>query len=220
MILSGCSTAKVHLYSRYMSEQEVTAVSEQLIALDYEVEVNTLSFPDEVTQSTLLYSPFMEGKSGVDDLLTAMNDLGWKISTVQPLFAGNHYYTKNSAGLLLLPEGGMKSDKVKLQDLQTSYQANDCNQTIVLQLKQGGHYQLVYEDNTQTSKPNHLTGTWRVTSYPYLELTSLKGEWRHYFQIEKSLTKDVVGEIELVELKLLEQHHIFPNCNFSVGLRR
>jgi hypothetical protein len=216
--LVACSTNKVHLYTRYLSVDEVDKISQSLTELDFDVITNTHPFPDDIYQSTLLYSPFLEGEGRIDQLVQTLDDLGWVIPSVQPLFSGNHSYTKNSAGLLLLPEGGLQPDKVAVQDLFNVYKANNCDEQVTLNLKSDNSYQLIYA-NQDADRQNHLNGSWRITHYPYIELVSSGQEWRFYLTIDKSTTTDRVSQIELIELNVVEKHHVFPNCNFAYGLR-
>lgn len=117
VFISACSSTKVHLYSRYLSEQENIEITKAIEEQGFDVITNTLAFPDEIQQSTLLYSPFVQKENGVDILIATLNNIGWAISTVQPIFAGNHFYTKDSVGLFLLPDGIGQSDKIASQDL-------------------------------------------------------------------------------------------------------
>ena len=113
--LMACSATKVHLYTRYLSAQETEGITKNLEGIGFDVIANTLVFPNEIQQSTLLYSPFVEGEDSLNVLIDTLDKMGWVIANVQPLFAGNHYYTKNSVGLLLLPDGVRRSDKVSRQ---------------------------------------------------------------------------------------------------------
>lgn len=219
-VLMGCSSTKIHLYTRYLSADDIEKITLTLEDLNFDVAPNNHAYPDDVSQSTLLYSPFMEQKEEgrIDKLVSSLNNIGWFIPSVQPLFTNNHSYTKNSAGLLLLPEGGIQNDKVALQDLSNNYKSTDCEKQVTLNLAKDNSYKLSYANNSN-KRTEHLEGTWRVTHYPYIELVSLKEEWRFYFEIEKSRTTDLVSQIDLVVLKVVEKHHVFPNCNFSYGLR-
>ncbi len=126
-LISACSTTKVHLYTRYLSEAETNEVTKNLQRLGFDVIPNTLMFPKTVEQSTLLYSPFVEGEDTVDNLIASMQESGWFIANIQAISAGNHYYTNNSLGLLLLPEGAKRDEQVHRQDMLNDYLSKDCN---------------------------------------------------------------------------------------------
>ena len=218
IFLFGCSTTKVHLYKRYLSTDEVKLITQKLKELDYEVESNTLAFPDEIQKSTVLYSPFIKGKGSLDNLINAIDKLGWPDADIQPLFKGNHWYSKNSIGLFLIPEGMKQNDKMLSQDLVNQYTSEECTLSAKLILNRDNTYQISYE-NDPNNKTEHKKGKWELTGYPYIQLTSSNGSWTFYFQIQKNITTDLIGKVELLELKPLNSHHVYPNCSFVYGVR-
>jgi hypothetical protein len=143
-LLFACSSTKIHLYTRYLSVADVDKITRTLEEHDFDVVPNTLKYPDDIVQSTLLYSPFMEGEDRANELINTLDRLGWVIASVQPLFMGNHYYAKNSAGLLLLPDGVIPSDKVAIQDLVNDYETKDCQEKVTLRLNKDNTYQVFY----------------------------------------------------------------------------
>ena len=110
--LLACSSTQVHLYTRYLSDTEIEKISLKLDESNFKVVTNTHSFPEEIQQSTLLYSPFIKGEKTLDVLINSLSDMGWAISNVEALVSGNHWYSKNSVGLFLLPEGVKQKDKI------------------------------------------------------------------------------------------------------------
>ncbi|WP_286235665.1 DUF5004 domain-containing protein [Thalassotalea sediminis] len=218
IFLNGCSTTKVYLYKRYLSDEDVLLITQKLEALDYKVENNTLAFPDEIQKSTILYSPFVEGKDNLDDFISVINQLGWPDVDVQPLFKGNHWYSKNSIGLFLITEGMEQNDKVLSQDLVNQYMSDKCDLSAKLILNQDNTYQISYE-NDPNNKTEHKSGKWELTGYPYIQLTSSNGYWTFYFEIHKNIITDLIGKVELLELKPLSSHSVYPHCSFVYGVR-
>ena len=214
----ACSSTKVHLYTRYLSVEETKGITEDIEALGFDVITNTLVFPDDVEQSTLLYSPFVEGENSISFLIESLDKSGWIISSVKPIFAGNHYYTKNSVGLLLLPDGLVKNDQVTVPDLANEYESKQCQRSIKLSLNSDKTYQFVYSNNAKNQN-EQLKGNWQITSYPYIELISLNKAWRFYYEIHKSIESDVVGKIELIELKPVDDQYTLPICSYVFGIR-
>jgi len=214
----ACSSTKVHLYTRYLSVQETERMTKVVEDLGFDIVANSLAFPDEVQQSTLLYSPFVQGEDKVNVLIDSLDKAGWVISSVKPIFAGNHYYTKNSVALLLLPDGVFPSDKVTSQDIANEYESKACEASLKLRLNSDASYQFLYS-NTVPSQTEQLTGSWQITSYPYIELTSLNKVWRFYYEIQKSTVTDVVGKIDIIELKPIDEHYKLPKCSFVYGVR-
>jgi hypothetical protein len=214
----ACSSTKVHLYTRYLSAEETQGVTQDLEALGFDVIANTLVFPDDIEQSTLLYSPFVEGENSINILTDSLYKSGWVVSSVKPLFSGNHYYTKNSVGLLLLPDGLVKNDQVTTQDLANEYVSKKCQSSIKLRLNSDATYQFLYSNNTYNEN-EQLKGNWQITSYPYIELISLNKAWRFYYEVYKSIESDVVGKIEVIELKPVDEQYTLPECSYVYGIR-
>jgi hypothetical protein len=217
-IVSACSSTKIHLYTRYLSAGETQGVTKNLEKLGFDVIANTLVFPDDIKQSTLLYSPFVEGENSINVLIDSLEQSGWVVSNIKPIFAGNHYYTKNSVGLLLLPEGVVKNDQVPAQDLANEYESKQCERSIKLRLNSDKTYQFLYANNAYNEN-EQLKGYWQITSYPYIELISLNKGWRFYYEIHKNIESDVVGKIEFIELKPVDDQYTLPICSYVYGIR-
>jgi len=214
----ACSSTKVHLYTRYLSAEDTTKITKSLAEHGYDVIPNSLVFPDGIEQSTLLYSPFVQGENSINVLIDSLDKGGWIVPNVKPIFAGNHFYTKNSVGLLLLPDCQVQSDKVTGYDLANEYESKQCTTSIRLRLHSDGAYQFLYADNIPT-QTEQLTGSWQLTSYPYIELISSNKVWRFYYEVQKNIAEDVVGKIDIIELMPLDEHYTLPKCSFVYGVR-
>ncbi len=94
--LCSCSIAKVHLYTRYLSEAEIKKISTKLEKENFKVIPNTLLFPEKIQQSTLLYSPFIQSVDKVDKVVNSLSQLGWPAPNVESLVTSNHKYTKDN----------------------------------------------------------------------------------------------------------------------------
>jgi hypothetical protein len=226
-LLSACTSTKVHLYTRYLSETDIKQVSKNLEALGFDVISNKLMFPEGIEQSTVLYSPFVEGEDTINRLISSMAEQGWPIPWVQPIVAGNHYYTKNSLGLLLLPQGAKRHDQVHPQDMVNEYQSKDCHISLKLTLHNDASYQFAYQNQQasqqakqQAGQQEQMQGRWQITSYPYLELVSSTKYRRFYYEIQSTTKKDLVGQINFIELKPIDDHYSLPQCSFHYGLRQ
>ena len=147
-----------------------------------------------------------------------LNELGFLDANVEPLFKGNHWYGKNSIGLFLLPDGIKQNDKILSEDLVKQYTSTKCDITAELVFNRDHTYQIHYQKDPN-DKVKHKTGTWEITAYPYMLLTSSNGSWRFYFEIQQSETADLVSKVSLLTLKPLSTHHVYPNCSFVHGLR-
>jgi len=215
----ACTSTKVHLYSRYLSPLEVQTISKALENVNFEVMTNSLSFPDTVSHSTLLYSPFIQDEAQVDNVINALTKLGWVIPSIHSLVSGNHWYKKNSIGLFLLPEGLRPNDKIAQQDLANTYESRNCSTSVKIHLNADHTYQLVFDQKSPKQADYHL-GTWQMRSYPYLELTSHSQRWWFYFKIEQYSEIDKISEIEFIELQPEDKYSVFPDCSFIFGIRK
>ncbi|QBY05033.1 hypothetical protein E2K93_11840 [Thalassotalea sp. HSM 43] len=217
--MTACSSTKVHLYTRYLTDSEIKTISEELESADFEVIPNNLTFPDTIHQSTLLYSPFIQDEDSLESITNTLTKLGWIVPSVQSLVSGNHWYKKDSVGLFLLPEGVKQNDKVAQQDLVNVYESRNCTTSVKVYLKADHSYQFVFANKDQ-EQTDHLSGTWKMRSYPYIELTSDNQIWWFYFNIEKKQETDKVSNIEIVELHPEDKYKFFPNCSFAYGIRK
>ena len=216
--LVACSSTEVHLYTRYLSDIEIEKISSKLEESNFKVVPNTLSFPENIYQSTMIYSPFIKGEKTLDTLIQSLFDVGWSIPNVEALVSGNHWYSKDSVGLFLLPEGVKQTDKIANQDLANDYESRHCDTTVIIRLNKNNTYQLSFT-NKINERTDHLKGSWEIRSYPYVELTSFNERWWFYFEIEQKIVSDEISKIEIIELKPVESYSFFPNCSFVNGVR-
>lgn len=215
----ACTSTKVHLYTRYLTDPEIKEISRELERANFDVIANRLSFPDTIDESTLLYSPFIQDEERLESVVSSVTKLGWTIPSVHSLVSGNHWFQKNSVGLFLLPDGVKQNDKIAPQDLANVYESRNCSTAVKIHLSSNQTYQLTFAQKA-SSQTDHLIGTWKMRSYPYLELTSNNKMWWFYFKIEKKTETDKVSKIEIVELFPEDKYNFFPNCSFVYGIRK
>ena len=216
--LFACSSTEVHLYTRYLSDTEIEKISSKLEESNFKVVTNTLAFPETVKQSTLLYSPFIKSDKTLELLINSLSSLNWTIPNIEAFVSGNHWYSKNSVGLFLLPDGVKQKDRIAIQDLANNYESRNCDTLVSLNLNKNNTYKLSFA-NKINERTDHLKGSWKVRSYPYIELVSSNEKWWFYFEIEQKLESDKVSKINIIELKPLDRYSSFPNCSFAYGIR-
>jgi len=216
--LLACSSTEVHLYTRYLSDTEIEKISSKLEESNFKVVTNTLAFPETISQSTLLYSPFIKGDKTLDLLINSLSNIDWAIPNVEALVSGNHWYSKNSVGLFLLPDGVKQKDRIAIQDLANNYESHNCDILVNLHLNKNNTYRLSFT-NKINARTDHLKGSWKIRSYPYIELTSTNERWWFYFEIEQKVESDKVSKINIIELKPVDRYSFFPNCSFANGIR-
>jgi hypothetical protein len=216
--LCGCSQTTVHLYSKYLSDQQIKVINNELVTADFVVRLNQLQFPQSVTQSSLTYSPLIKDRHAVNELINAMSHIGWDIQHTSMLFIDNHWYKENSIALMLVPPGIDPQTITNHQNLANIYKSRNCEKQLTINLEQNGQYQI----SAGQEKPlNHLiaAGKWTINQFPYLELLPTGADWSLYFELEHRLEVDQIGQIEIAELSPMDNHSILIGCTFIHGLR-
>ena len=107
LLLPGCSSKPtVYVYAKYLDDNERNKLTNNLTKEGLDVKSNEFDFPSTVTSNTVLYSLLLQEPDAIDKTSEIADTLGFPIHSVQMLTQGNHWYTKNSLALFLLPEGG------------------------------------------------------------------------------------------------------------------
>lgn len=216
VLLAGCTNTKVHLYTKYLSEEEVQVVTKELESKRFSVIKNTLSIPNGVSESSVIYSPFLINMEHLDSALDALSKLGWTGIRLENFVKGNHWYGKNNFGLILLPEGIIRSEVKIVDELSQRYVGTDCDAQIEIELHSNSNYKIKYKDGSKMITKN---GSWKVSGYPYLELSNGDGLLPMYLQAVKRTEQDIIGKVNIVEIKPIQNYQIFSNCKFSHGVR-
>jgi hypothetical protein len=216
VLLAGCTNTKVHLYTKYLTEEETYKITKELEKNKFTVIANTLSIPENVNGSTVIYAPFSVNMDHVSVALDTLSKLGWTGIQSENFVKGNHWYKKNNFGLILIPEGLVKTE-LKLNDqLSLSYVGTDCENHVEIELHSNNNYTVKYKDG---SKVITKKGSWKVTQYPYLELSDADGFMPMYFQAVKRTEQDIIGKVNVIEIQPLQSYQIFSNCKLIHGVR-
>lgn len=75
LFLSGCSQTTVHLYTKYLSIEQVEEINQTLTNKNFVVVTNEYNFPETVSNSTLIYSPIIQDRKAVDNLIQLLQGL-------------------------------------------------------------------------------------------------------------------------------------------------
>ncbi len=114
----------------------------------------------------------------------------------------------------------MKNDRITELDLAYSYTSRNCDIPLNIQLNADNTYQIFYKNQIDNDgETEHLNGSWKMRNFPHIELTSNNEEWWFYFEVEKHIETDRVGQLEMLELKPADNYQFFPHCSFVHGLR-
>lgn len=216
VLLAGCTNTQVHLYTKYLSEEETQKVTKELESKRFTVIKNTLSIPDSVNESSVIYSPFLINIDHLSSALDSLSKLGWTGIRLENFVKGNHWYGKNNFGLILIPKGLIKSELKLNDELSQRYIGTDCDATVEIELHNNNIFTVKYEDEGKSITKN---GSWKISTYPYLELSSEDGFLPMYFQTVKRIENDILGKINVVEIKPVQSYQMFSNCKFIHGVR-
>jgi hypothetical protein len=216
VFLAGCTNTKVHLYTKYLSEEDRVKVTKELERNDFTVIENALSIPESINESTVIYAPFSVNMDHVNVALETLSKLGWTGIQSENFVKGNHWYKKNNFGLILIPEGLIKGELQLNEELSQRYVGTGCEAHVEIELHSNNIYTVKYKDG---SKVMTKKGSWKVTTYPYLELSVADGLMPMYFQAVKSTEQDIIGKVNIVEIAPLQSYQIFSNCKFRHGVR-
>ena len=218
ILLAGCSNTKVHLYTKYLSEEETQTVTKELERKRFTVIKNTLSIPDSINESSVIYSPFIINMDHLSSALDSLSTLGWTGVRLENFVKGNHWYGKNNFGLILIPKGIIKSELKLNDELSQRYVGTDCDSDseVEIELDSNNIYTVKYKDESEIMTKK---GTWKVTNYPYFELSEQDGFLPMYFQAVKRTEQDIIGKVNIIEIKPIQSYQIFSNCKFSHGVR-
>ena len=212
----GCTSTTVLLNSRYLSEQQIVEVSNAMEAQGYQVETNQHYFPDDINHSSLVYSPLIQDPLAVDRITLILEQAGWPLQSTRPLLSGKHWYTKDTVGVYLLPEGVKPHNRQAERDLTNLYQARHCDTEAQMQFEENGQLTLRLPNTMERD----IRGSWQIKSYPIVEIHLNGRDWPLYFSLERLIETDQVSEIEILELVPLDSYEGFRDCRFAFGLRR
>ncbi|NVK25831.1 MAG: hypothetical protein HWE10_12960 [Gammaproteobacteria bacterium] len=217
--MQGCATpTQVHLYSKYLSKDKSFKIKETLENTGFDVTLNQLDFPSGVTENAIIYSALLQDPYQLDKLIRELNTEGFDISTSYPMRSGSHKYTKNSMAVLLLPEDKQIITKYQLSQ---KYNASNCDSDWIMILREDGTFSIT-GDKIKKKDLAYADGNWRLTAYPYIELTTQHPphQYTSYLIVSNYLETDQLGRIDITEIESTSKHPIFGNCGLLFGQRK
>ena len=216
-LLTACTSTKVHINHRYLSDETVQKMTALLEEAGYQVATNDFAYPNDIYQSTLVYSPMIGDKQAVTNIIDLMALHGWHIPSVNPLVSGKHWFTRDSVGLYLLPDGVNPHNRSSRQDLANQYQTRDCDASASITLAKDGKFTIAVEPAPDDKRS--LKGTWDIRNYPVVQLTPDDDLWPWYFEISQHTERDKISAINITELVPLDSYKMFRDCKFVAGER-
>ena len=206
----------MHLYAKYMSEQDRQRLKQSLEQRDFNVSVNTLGFPASVEATTLLYSLLLKNSQDIETVTGIAASQGISVTHIRSLTEGNHWYTKNSLALFVLPDN---FTGVLRPDLLHTFLADKCSHNLNLTLNNNGTFNISEPSEPVTGKTANNYGSWHYRQPPYLELRYANGRDFSYYQIHKRSESDIVSAMQVVRLIPLQGIIQAPQCELMYAER-
>ncbi|WP_438864604.1 hypothetical protein [Neptunicella sp.] len=217
-LLSACSATRVIVNQRYLSDDQTSQIVSTLNEAGFDVLTNDYEFPAAIQQSTLMYALVLNDPNTIDEVQLRLATLGWNINSVQPLVTGNQWFSNNSLGLFLIPDNINRQQRDQVSSLLRQFHTDDCTPTGSIKLTADQHYQMSFDQPLSAEQQASLTGIWRVTEYPYIELRSQDRQWWFYLVVEQQTRADSIGRIKVTSITPVEDY-FFGGCTFSAGVR-
>ena len=232
ILAAGCSsTTKVHLFAKYMSEQQVQAIVTELDKSKFSVEVNRQEFPVSIGSNTLVYAPSTGIRHKLNLLMPRLENLGFPIVSADLLMANNHSFTENNVGLYLIPEGVNTAqeppiDLAVLLPVINEYGGVDCADATTLYLKDEREFVLEinrWQASIDDYHQHQITGRWQLRANNLVELSNEQWQQPLIFQRSEFERKEINGRskgfIFTPTTRLATNNQLsLINCRYSISV--
>ncbi len=209
----ACTTTTVHVNKLYLNEQESQNVKVELENLGLDVEFNELNFPNDISSTSIIYSPFVRDNTAVNKVEDTLIRLGYGVSNISALVSANHWYAKDTVGLYIVPDGIAPNSGKNTEDIAFQYKSEGCDSLTELNLQKNGKFTYKVLNDIK------ITGNWSITEYPYIILENEEPYLHYYFEIKRSKKTDKISEIEVIDLHPLSSSLIISSCKLTYGER-
>lgn len=219
LLMTGCQNTTVLLHARYLSEDTATQITERLEAAEFNVEVNDYAFPKGVRNSTIIGSPLLQDATKLDAVALVMDELHWPIYDIRSLTSQNHWFTKDTIGLYLVPAGIDPHEGANTADIANKYIASNCQKDLTLVLEPNNEYRLIAADVAKEDE-QYLQGKWRIRGNQYIEmLYNYPSNEAWFMEISHEEVQDQISQITLIKLRPVQKFPIINQCGFEFGTR-
>lgn len=240
LFLTACSAkTKIHFYTKHLPTDKINEVMTVVDEDTFEVTLNHLSFPNDINDNAIVYSPSHNSRDRLNTLMEALASVGFNISTASLIAANNHSFTENNLGLYLLPDNYVQSPKNSIHNsykipLVNEYGAVDCQHATVLYLKEPDEF--IIEINTwDEGKEEYLQtfteGKWSLTEDDFLHLKHPKWQKSLVFKKSHYQRNEINGTskgVKFTPIELGVSTKVFANlysneakaiyCTYSISL--
>lgn len=181
MLLTACSSkTQVHLYAKYLSDEETAEVINKLDKANFDIAINQLDFPKSVNDNAIVYAPSSNSRKRLDNLMVTLTSLGFNVSNASLIVANNHSFTANNVGVFLLPDGVRVEHKLEGSHqyqlpLINEYGAIDCQHATTLYLKESNEFFIevdIWQEDKQQYSAKYFEGNWQLTENNQLILSN------------------------------------------------
>lgn len=165
MMLGGCSStvSTVHLFSKYMTEEETQQAQTWFTEKGYVVETNSHPFPNGIYQSTLVFSPGLRSYTEIQPLVDAYrNETGQPLGT-RYFGSGKHRFTKDNIGVYIFGSRKPMTPEEYKVSMMVEYAAVKCDkyEFAYLNLKEDSFELLIGNDTLERAEETTHTGRWQ-----------------------------------------------------------
>ena len=220
LLLGGCQSPQVHLFNRHLSAEESTALHQTLEQQGFDVHLNALPLPDDMQQSTLMFSPMLKNYGDVTRLIELLESSGFPIAGANILSNNNHSYTGDNIGVYLLPPGAIRQAPDNAIALINEFSGKSCDSgDASLQLRANGHYRFelsVWDEQQQDYRSQTRQGVWRQQD-ELLLMESQDGRIQA-FAIVEGTRQLPEGRLRTLNLLARPSNSGMDGCNFTIGL--
>lgn len=230
MILSvtACSSApKVHVFGKYLSDEQKSAVEKSFLDNEYDVTFNQLAFPKGISQNTVVYNAEPGSKSHTRNIIELVESLGYPVEATNLILADSHSFTIGNLGLYLVPEGAnalLQRNQDYDPELHNEYGAVNCLHSATLTLGDYEKFSIEVEKWDKAKQDyivDKVSGEWQLMNSDYLKLTSEALINDLYFTKKKEQTEIAGRNMKVVKFVPMNGYHESMaiaqfNCTYSI----
>lgn len=224
LLLSGCTTNKVHVFNNSLNDAELADLSREIAALGLSPQLRTLDVPVGITGPTIVMPRVVRDQATIHALEDVLNRHGLSGVRIESHAIHNHSYTDNNIGLYLTNrviaqqrQAEIRNIDLNIENLSRVYMSECKNIDAELSLSADGLAMLeIYEWNEQSGGDESvfMAGSWQADgsqlSLVFDQADSLT------FTIAESQTSTHQGATRGIDLlrTSLATDHACSRCNF------
>ncbi|WP_237054911.1 hypothetical protein [Microbulbifer sediminum] len=148
-VLAGCTPTKIHLHTKYLSEDRLIRVTESLESAGFEVVPRDNRHPAALLGSILVYRPDRLSEREVARVTEAVANSGFFLNGAYPAEVGGHHYTEGNMGLYLVDADTQQVawdapgyEEVEFSITDFELKSTDCERRYLFNFQGGGELEL------------------------------------------------------------------------------